>query len=246
VSHVRVGALAVCASVMLCACGGGVSQARLSAEEQNLQRSIRGLEAMLASSSAAGGRLVPFDQILVVVRQRLIQGLLDSALPIDQIVAAKYRISVSSARVLLEDGFAGIELQGRASLLAQPDVAADLTVYGALDVVDLDAGSGSLRARVRIFAVEARRIEALGLPVPVEQLVEDLSNQQVENFAPLLSAIDIPVSVGEDITLPAMGPEGGVTIGEARIPLGAVVEDVKSFRHRLWISIKATRTGRVS
>lgn len=211
-----------------------------------MQRRIKGLEAMLAASKKNGGRLVPFDQILVVIRQRLIQGVLDTALPIERVVGDKYRITASAAKVLLEDGFAIVELEGRASLVDQPDVRAEVKVYGALDVVDLDTASGSLRARVRVFAVEARSIQALGVGVPVEQLVEDLSNQQVETFAPLLSAIDIPVSVGEDITLPKMGPEGGVTIGEARIPLGAVVEEVKSFRHRLWISIRATRTGKAS
>ncbi len=226
------------------ACTRGESLARLSAEEQTLLRRIKGLEATLASAKRNGGHIVPFDQILVVVRQRLIQGVLDSALPLEQVVAQKYLIRATAAHVLLEDGFAIVELEGRASLVEQPDVLAEVKVYAALDVVDLDSESGSLRARVKVFAVEARSTQALGVSVPVEQLVEDLSRQQVEAFAPLLSAIDIPVKVGDDITLPAMGPEGGVTIGEARIPLGAVVEDVKSFRHRLWISIRATRTGK--
>jgi hypothetical protein len=238
--------LAAVALASTLACQRGQSQARLSAEEQTLQRRIKGLEAMLASSKRDNGRLVPFDQILVVVRQRLIQGVLDAALPIERVVGEKYRVTATAAKVLLEDGFAIVELEGHASLVDRPDVRAEVKVYGALDVVDLDTASGSLRARVRVFAVEARSVQALGMGVPAEQLVEDLSNQQAETFAPLLSAIDIPVSVGEDIALPKMGPEGGVTIGEARIPLGAVVEEVRSFRHRLWISIRATRTGKAS
>jgi len=201
---------------------------------------------MLASADSAGGRLVPFDQMLVVVKQRLIQSVLDSALPFDQDVAGKYHVAATSARVLLEDGFAAVELEGRASLLSQRDVVAEVGVYGALDVVELDAASGSLRGRVRIFAVEARRIRALGFSVPVERLVEKLSSEQTQTFAPLLSAIDIPVRMGEDVTLPAMGPEGGVTIGEERIPLGAEVAAVRSFRHRLWISIKTSGAGAAS
>lgn len=232
--------------VGLAACARGPSAARQSAEEQNLQRRIKGLEAMLASADSADGRLVPFDQMLVVVRQRLIQSVLDSALPFEREVAGKYHVAVTAAKMLLEDGFAAVELQGRASLVNQRDVAAEVTVYGALDVVELDATSGSLRGRVRIFAVEARRIQALGFSVPVEELVENLSREQAQTFAPLLSAIDIPVRMGKDVTLPAMGPEGGVTIGEERIPLGAEVAAVRSFRHRLWISIKTSGAGATS
>lgn len=225
--------------VGLAACDRGPSEARQSAEEQNLQRRIKGLEGMLAGDAT----LVPFDQMLVVVRQRLIQSVLDSALPFETDIAGKYHVAATSAKVLLEDGFATVELQGRASLVGQRDVAAEVTVYGALDVVELDALSGSLRGRIRIFAVEARRIEALGMTVPVARLVEDLSREQAQTFAPLLSAIDIPVRMGKDVTLPAMGPEGGVTIGEERIPLGAEVAAVRSFRHRLWISIKTSGIG---
>ncbi len=225
-----VGALVL---VALLACERGPSGARQSAEEQNLLRRIKGLEAMLAGD----GPLVPFDQILVVVRQRLIQSVLDSALPLEEDIAGKYHVAATSAKVLLEDGFATVELQGRASLVGESSVVAELTVYGALDVVELDTESGSLRGRIRIFAVEARSVEALGMSVPVARLVEDLTREQVQSFAPLLSTIDIPVRVGKEVTLPAMGPEGGVTIGEERVPLGAEVAAVRSFRHRLWISI---------
>jgi hypothetical protein len=215
----------------------GPREAPLSAEEENLLRRVRGLEAMQRELDA-NGRLLRFEHVLVVVRQKLIQQVLDAGLPVERRVADRYLVRVEAARVLLEDGFATVELDGRASLADGGGAAAEVRVHGGLDVVDLDPASGVLRARARVYAVEARKTELLGLDVPAQKLVEDLSREQLAAFEPLLSSIEIPVSLASDIELPALGPEGGVTIAAERIPVGATIHDVKSFHHRLWVSVR--------
>jgi hypothetical protein len=133
-----------------------------------------------------------------------------------------------------------VRLDGQAALADRSDVRADLSVHGAIDVVDLDPQSGVLRGRVKVYAVEARKVELAGFEAPIAELVEDLGRERLETFEALLSSLEIPVRVGREIVLPRMGPEGGITIQETAVPLHAVVESVKSFRQRLWVTI---RTG---
>jgi hypothetical protein len=236
----RISILALGAALALTGCVGPRGEARLSAEEENLQRRIRGLLALQRELDGNGGRLLRFDHVLVVVRQRLIQQVLETGLPIERLISNRFRVRVSSASVLLEDGFATLQLDGRAALEDQSGAAAELSVYGGLDVVDLDPASGTLRARIKVYAVEARKTEILGLGLPAERLVEELSKEKLEAFEALAAAIEIPVRVASEVVLPGLGPEGGVRIGAERIPLGAVIHDVKSFHHRLWISIRTT------
>jgi hypothetical protein len=217
---------------------------RMSALEANLERRIVGLQAMIADAEAHAGRIVRFDHILVVVRQRLIQGVLDAGLPVERTIGrGQYRVAVGKAEVLLEDGFATVRLDGQASLVDRENVRADISVYGALDIIDLDPQSGVLRGRVKVYAVEARKVEVAGFDAPVEKLVEDLSRERLEAFEELITALEIPVKIGREITLPRVGPEGGVTIQATSVPVHAVVENVKSFRHRLWITIHTGISG---
>jgi hypothetical protein len=223
-------------------CGGagcsGRSEPRLSAREANLERRILGLQAMIADAEGNGGRIVRFDHILVVVRQRLVQSVLDAGLPVERTIGGRYRVAAHRAEVLLEDGFAAVRLDGQANLVGREGVRADLSVHGALDVVDLDPESGVLRGRVKVYAVEARKVEVAGFEAPVAQLVEDLSRERLETFEALLTSLEIPVRVAREITLPRMGPQGGVRIEATSVPVHAVVESVRSFRQRLWITIK--------
>jgi hypothetical protein len=217
-----------------CARDGGT---RVSPEEAVLERQQRGLESLIAA--ARKGPLIPFQQVLVIVDQKLVQDLLVSATPIERMVAGKYRVRLNSASVQFEDGFALVRLDGRASLAsrAEKDVFADVSLYGGLDVVELDPSSGVLRGRVKIIAVEAEHVGVLGMDAPVRRLVEDLGRQKVEEFNVLASSLEIPVRLEREITIPEIGPEGEIRIPAATVALRVAVQDVKAFRGKLWVSV---------
>ena len=154
-------------------------------------------------------------------------------------MANRYRIHVTRAEVHFEDGLGLVRLDGDARFADRPqeEGRADLTVYGGLDVVDLDPDSGLLRGEVKVIAVDARRVGVPGLPsLLAEHLVEDLSREQLDAFGALLSRIEIPVQLQREVTLPAVGP-GDVRIAAAAIPLRATVADVKAFQGKLWVSV---------
>jgi hypothetical protein len=216
-------------------CGHGM-EARPPVEELLLERQRVGLEALI--TAAKNGRLIPFDQVLVVVPQKLVQELIEATLPYEQVLENRYRVRVESARVTFDDGFGLVQLRGRASLADDPSTAAQIDVYGALDVVDLDPASGILRGRVKVIAIETRRVDVVGFPAPVRRFVDELSRQQLSAFEPLLSSIEIPVKIARQIQVPEVN-ESGVHIAQAVLPVEAGVVDVKAFHGKLWVCAAA-------
>jgi hypothetical protein len=208
------------------------------AAEAVAERSRRGLEELV--QAAAQGPLVPMADVLVVVDQSLLQGLLASAVPYEREVS-RFRVRVTAAQVRLEDGFALVQLDGRASLKEGPEgvAFADVTAFGALDVVQLDPTSGILRGEVSIIAVDARRVRVLGVgaPAETERLLEELGRERLESFGALASDLEIPVRLERSITMPGLGPEGGVRIAPASAPLAVAVRQVRSLRGKLWVSL---------
>jgi hypothetical protein len=229
------------ASVSL-ALAAGCARARLretadTAERAVLERRRQGLEGLMAA--ARRGALLPFDQVLVIADEGLVRQVLTATLPFERVIAERYRVRVTRAEVHFEDGFGLVRLDGEASFADRPESEgrAVLTVYGGLDVVDLDPESGLLRGEIKIIAVDARRVNVLGMQSRmVENLVEGLGRERLEAFSALASRIEIPVQLERRVALPAVG-SGEVHIEAATIPLRVAVADVKAFRGKLWVSV---------
>jgi hypothetical protein len=213
-----------------------VARRRPRVEEVLFERRTQGIKGLIAA--ARDGRLIPFDEVLVVVHDDLVQGLVEATLPYEQTLAERYRVRAESANVTFEDGFALVQLRGRASLLQDVDTAAEIDVYGAIDIVELDPATGVLRGRVKILGVETQRVDLAGIPAPVRRLVDDLSREQLSAFEPLLSNIEIPVKLEQTLSIPAVN-QAGIKIQEAVLPMEAAVVDVKAFRGKLWVCVKA-------
>lgn len=210
--------------------------ARPPVEEILLERKRIGLERLIAA--AKEGRFTPFDQVLIVVQQELVQRLIEASLPFERDIESRYRIRVESARVTFEDGFALVQLGGRASLVGDNSTFADIDVYGGLDVVELDPKTGILRGDVTILAVDTRRVDVRGFDAPARRLVSDLGRERLETFAPLLSKLEIPVSLESQVEIPEVN-ESGVHIDKTVVPMAAMVADVKAYHGRLWVCAKA-------
>ena len=145
---------------------------------------------------------------------------------------------VESVHVAFEDGFALVQLRGRASLVSDAQTSAEIHLYGGIDVVDLDPETGILRGRVTIFALETQRVSLVGVPAPVRRLVDDLGREQLKVFEPLLNSIEIPVRLEQKVDVPAVN-QSGIKIAAASLPVQAAVVDVKAFRGKLWICASA-------
>jgi hypothetical protein len=214
-----------------------------TAERAVLERRRQGLAALV--SAAGQGSLLPFHGVLVVVDERLLRGVLAASLPYERVIGERYRVRVTAAEVHFDDGLGLVRLDGEATFADRPPEQgrAELTVYGALDVVAIDPRSGVLRASVQAIALDAHRVDVAGLPSPLaEKLVEELGRLKLDAFSALVSRIEIPVQLERSVTLPAVGP-GDVRIAAAEVPLRVEVADVKAFRGKLWVSVDVSAEG---
>jgi hypothetical protein len=227
--------LAAALLVLLPACHR--AQTTTSAEQAVLDRRRQGLEHLMAA--ARQGALLPFDKLLVVADEGLVRQVIAATLPFERVIVGRYRIRVGRAEVHFDDGFGLVRLDGEASFAdrAKAEGHAEVTVFGGLDVVALDPGSGVLRGSIKIIALDARRVNVYGVKSSiVEDLVEQLGREKLDSFSALASSIEIPVRLDRSVTLPAVGP-GEVRIDAATIPVSAAVADVKAFQGKLWVSV---------
>jgi hypothetical protein len=213
-----------------------------SVEVATVERQLQGLTALLAEAEA--GALFPDapDRVLVLVDQGLVQRLLTALTPSEHVVADRYHIVVTGARVVFEDGFALVRLDGRASLagVAESEVFADLTVVGDLELPLEQQKRDVLNARIHVLAVNARQVTVGARSEKAEELVEELGRTKLEAFAALASSLEIPVRQEHEITIPAVGPGGPVRIAAASLPLRLALLSVRPFHGKLWIVTKAS------
>ena len=211
-------------------------------EEATLDRQRRGLAALAAEAEA--GALFPDapDRVLVLVHQNLVQRLLTALTPSEHIVDDRYRVVVTGANVVFEDGFALVRLDGRASLagVAESEVFADVTVLGDLEVPVRQEQGGVLKAQIHVLAVDARKVAVVMPSRQAEELVEELGRTRLEAFAALASSLEIPVRQEHVIEVPAVGPEGPVRIAAASLPIHLALLGVRAFHGRLWIAMGLT------
>jgi hypothetical protein len=208
------------------------------AREAVFERELLALTTLVLETEQ--GRLLPAsDQVLVVVNQGLIQRLVSALTPAEYVVLDKYRVRVEKASVSFEDGLALVRLDGRVSLagVMEPEVFAELTAYGDLQLAEQQLAAGVLRARIHLIAVDARRVEVVVRTRDAEALVRELSRTKLEEFAALASSVEIPVAQQHEIAIPAAGRHGPLQIESDSIPVRLSVLDVAAFHQRLWISM---------
>jgi hypothetical protein len=203
-----------------------------SPEELVLQREVQKLREQVAAAEA--GTLLDFEQMLVVVDQDLVQRLLASAMPLEGDAGQGFRVRIDTARAEFANGVALVHLAREASLAAG-GISAEMSVYGGLDVVELDPASGVLRARVAVYAVEIPKADVLGIDQPARRLTQALAEGGLET---LLGPIEVPVRIEDRLRLPALRTRR-VGIPALDVPVAATVSSLRVFAGKLWVGVRA-------
>jgi hypothetical protein len=206
------------------------SEPDLTAEEIVLSQQNAGLQGLVAAAEA--GELFKFGQALVVVDQHLVQDLVRAVVPLEGDVSGDFHVRIEGAEAAFGDGLALLCLHGRASTIGKSASAA-MKVYGGLDVFELDPVSGMLRCRVKVFGVETTEADVLGIDRPARRLTEALA---AGGLARLLPAIEVPVQIKDNITLPDVRTRR-VRIAAADLPVHASVAQVAVYGGKLWVSL---------
>jgi hypothetical protein len=200
----------------------------VSVEETVLAQQTVALQTLV--EAADRGALLNFKQVLVVVDEGLVRDLLRAAMPLEGPVGG-FQVRLESAEVSFGDGLALIHLNGKATHTSS-SLAADLRVYGGLEVVGMDPATGLLRCQVQVYGVEADRADVLGIDGPLRGLTEALSHG---GLAALLRLVEIPVRIDDHVTLPALNAKR-LHIRAADVPIRAEVAEVKVFGGKLWVT----------
>ena len=204
-----------------------------SAREALLSRQNQELARLVAAADA--GTLLDFQGMLIVVDQAVVQDLLRAVMPLEADVGGGFHVKIASADTVFGDGVALVRMTGAASV-GGASVGTPVAVLAAIDVVELRPVTGVLECRVSILGVEAQDTGALGRGDPAGRLSEELARG---GLALLLGSIEIPVSVEDRLSIPAVASKR-LQIAARSIPLRIAVQQVKAFGGRLWIFVDAT------
>jgi hypothetical protein len=208
------------------------------AERLILEHRIASLKAHIAQAEA--GQLVSDQRLLVAVHERVLREVLAAQLPLDETIAERFRIHLTSAQVSCDDGLALLRFEGQAGAPPVAGALAVITVYAVVDVVDVDANSGVLRCRFTPLAFEAQRIEALGAGSLTADWLSELSHLRLDAFSRLSRSFALPVRLEQRIAIPGLGREQVLSFSSGAIGLDMSVAAVWAHDQRLWIAL-ATR-----
>ena len=205
---------------------------RLSAQEALLTRQNE--ELVKLAAAAENGTLLNFKGVLIVVDEVLVQDLIRAVTPLEADVGSGFHVKIDSADAAFGDGVALVRMTGTASV-GGAALGSQVTVFGAIDVVALAPNSGVLQCGISILSVEAQDATALGHNDPVGRLTEALTHG---GLSLLLGSLEIPVSVADRLSIPAVESKR-LRIAAENLPLTIAVQQVKVFGGRLWVFVDA-------
>ena len=212
---------------------------RVPVERRVLEAERGALRAYLTAPAPARG-VVPFGDILVIIRAELIAELIAGALPIERTIDDRFLVRVDSARVTLRTGLALVELSGRARLTDDENVFADISLVGALEVGTALRVGSALAADVTILGVRTRDVGVGRLSPPAERLVDELARVRLSELDRFLHGVPIPVRLDELVELPAVEEEE-VTIPAAGLEIGFRLQGVRVLEEGVFVSLSVER-----
>ncbi|MBP7778294.1 MAG: hypothetical protein KA371_14315 [Acidobacteria bacterium] len=228
--------LVVGSVAVTCACGRSYDGAGdLRAQRVVLEREVEGLRA-IALRLERGESLLPPNDVAIAVDEGLVRDLIVAQLPFATDID-RFHVELTGADVQFR-GSATVQLRGRLQVRDQPELTADLTLFGALADVRIDQTSSTLLATVAADHL------AIAETIGIARYLSGATIGEVARLArlqldALLPTIRIPVKVQQSIAFPEL-TDGPVRIAGARMPLEAAVSQVVAARGRLWVSVKVT------
>ena len=226
-------ALVPVVALVLSACGGKFEGGGdLRARKVVLKREVEGLRESVARLEK-GQPILPLDDVAVAIDDTLLRDLISAQLPFEMDVD-RFHLSLTEVEAQFR-GSPIVRLRGVLSSKERPDLVAAVNVIGALEGIQVEASSSTLRAKIAVDHIGIEK--AAGL----EQVLSGATMDEVARLVRLqlvdrLPPVQIPVKVQQSIDLPAV-TSGPVRIDGARMPLQASVSQVLAGQGMLWIAV---------
>lgn len=208
--------------------GGG----DLRAQRVVLQREVDGLREVVARLER-GEPMLPLDDVAISIDEAFVRDLIAAQLPFEADVD-RFHLTLSGAEVHFR-GSPVVNLRGKLHPRENPDLEATVGVLGALEGIEVEPASSTLKARIAVdhLGIEkAAGIESVLSGSALDEVARLLRLEIKDRLPP----IQIPVKVQQSIDLPAV-TQGPVRVDGARMPLQAAVSQVVAGQGRLWIAV---------
>lgn len=199
----------------------------------------------LRSYEARGSRgpFLPAGHAQLAIRESMLQSVLAASLPIRQeFENGRYQARLDHARLELEDGLAGITLQGRGVMLgpnASP-LEAELRVQAHIDVVEYRPDLGTLRATLAVTAFRVMRAGRTGSNF-LNPVVRYFAGLRAEDWNRERPTLEIPVRLEREVMLPTL--TGDLTVDSTRVAVAVRVAALTVFQERLVLSLALEGEG---
>lgn len=208
--------------------GGG----DLRAQKVVLQREVEGMRELVARLERHQPML-PLDDVAVSIDEGLARDLITAQLPFE-VDVDRFHLRLNHAEVLFR-GSPVVRLRGTLHLREKPDLEGALTAVGALEAIQVDPSSSTLKAKIAVDHIgieKAAGIESILGGAAMDEAARLIRLQIKDQMPP----VQIPVKVQQSIDLPAV-THGPVRIDGATMPLQAAVSQVVAGQGKLWIAV---------
>jgi hypothetical protein len=208
--------------------GGG----DLRAKRVVLEREVEGLREV-AARLERGEPFLPSDDVVISIDAALVRELIVAQLPFDMDVD-RLHLRLSEAVVLFR-GSPVVKLRGSLVYRERPEYEGAIAATGALEDIDIDSSTSTLRSAIAIDHITIER--AGGLETFLSRSALDEAARAVRlRLAGQLPTIQIPVKLRQRVELPAV-THGPVRIDGAAMPIQVSVSQVTAGRDELWIAV---------
>jgi hypothetical protein len=208
--------------------GGG----DLRAQKVVLKREVDGLREIVARLER-GEPVLPLDDVAISIDDTFVRDLVAAQLPFDADID-RFHLSLKEAEAQFR-GSPVVRLRGALYLRSKPDLEAAVTVLGALEDIQVEQSSSTLKAKIVVDHIgieKAAGIEKILAGSTMDEVARMIRLQIRDELPP----IQIPVKVQQSIDLPAV-TSGPVRIDGARMALQVAVSQVTAGQGRLLIGV---------
>ena len=224
--------------LLLVACGDDAAARQRRAEARVLQRQVETLREI--RDAARERRLVDPGWVAVAVDERAVQSIIQAGLPLETVVASRFRVKVDAAEVSFRSGTGLVRFKGEV-VDTEGGLSARVVSHGGHDDIVV-GGDGRLRTRALIDNVEVPTAQAQGSDAPaLAQVAEALAGGNLQELQDRVPALAIPVRMQQSVAVPGLR-EGPVRIEGGELPFQATVRRVLPLSGRLWVFLEV-RSG---
>ena len=224
----------VAALVLAAAACGGKSESggALHAQQVVLTREVDGLREV-AARLERHEPMLPAGDVALAIDDSLLRDMIAAQLPFE-VDVDRYHLSLKEAEVIFR-GSPVVRLRGTLNLKTYPDLLAQVNVIGALENIEVNPATSTLKARIAIdhLGIEkAAGLESYLSGSTLDEVARMIRLQIRDQMPP----VQIPVNVQQNIDLPAV-TRGPVRIDGAQLPLKVAVSGVVATQGQLWIAV---------